>query len=61
MSYLRTNGRLTGRVSGRWGSASIDGQYQLGDTLPAASDALQSVLGVAAVIGVVMLIKKRKR
>lgn len=30
MAYLRTNGRFSGRVSGRWGRASVKGRYQLG-------------------------------
>lgn len=31
MSYLRANGRIHGRVSGRWLRASVSGRYQLGD------------------------------
>lgn len=31
MSYLRANGRMHGRVSGRWLRASVSGRYQLGD------------------------------
>lgn len=31
MAYLRTNGRFSGRVSGRWAGASIRGRYRLGD------------------------------
>lgn len=30
MTYLRTNGRISGRVSGRWGRASVTGTYALG-------------------------------
>jgi hypothetical protein len=31
VSYVRSNGRFSGRVSGRWGGASVQGRYQLGD------------------------------
>lgn len=31
MGYLRANGRIEGRVSGRWGRASVRGGYSLGD------------------------------
>lgn len=30
MAYLRSNGRLSTGLSGRWGSASVDARYQLG-------------------------------
>lgn len=39
MSYLRANGRLQGRISGRWGRAVVSGRYSLGDIADMGSGA----------------------